>query len=346
MQESAITNGRAAQTGRLRTDIADRIVEHVRAQYRAFDLPVADSRPGGIELDAGIGKIRFSASGSELLLRIWAESASNAFMLREAAVARIEAFDPALVSGLRWNASASEGSLPPNFRQARILRISTVGPFRRLEIEADDLDAFDRDGLHLRMALPLTPDAPNWPRVDGAGRTIWPDDLHVAVYTIRHVDPAAGRLTVDVFHHGRGGTCAWIDTARPGMALGLVGPGGGWFPKGGWLTLAGDETASPAIARIAEAAPGETRGTILMETESGADDYPVEVPAGMTLRRLSRARGETLEQGLAGIDPGPAGDRYVWIAAERDRATALRQEMTAAHDLGRQERYIAAYWSA
>lgn len=335
-------------TARLATSRAGAVLDAVAAACAEIDLPVRDARPAALALDTGIGRVSYAAAPDELRVRIAATSPANAFMLRESVIDRVEAIDPGLVARLRWSDALPETALPPNFRAGRVLRIARPCPsFTRLDIAAEDLGAFARDGLHLRLALPPRGRAPVWPWLDAAGRSRWAggaDALHLAVYTIRRVDPAAGSLTVEAFRHGRGPTCDWLDAARPGDPLGLLGPGGGWLPPGRHLTLAGDETALPAIARILDAAPPGTTGTALVETEAAEPGLPIAAPPGIVLHLLSRARGERLEDTMSELDLGTAPDRHVWFAAEKARAAAMRRDLRGRRGLSRGETTIAGYW--
>ncbi len=334
---------------RLVTTRAGAVLDAVAAACVEIDCPMRDDRPARLSLDTGIGQVFYAAAPGELRVHIAATSPANAFMLRESVVARVEAVDPGFVAGLRWSDALPATARPPNFRAGRVTVIERPCPsFTRLEVAADDLGAFARDGLHLRLALPPRGRAPVWPGLDPAGRTLWPrgaDALHLAVYTIRRIDPEAGTLTVEAFRHGRGPTCDWLDAARPGDPLGLVGPGGGWLPPGRHLTLAGDETALPAIARILESAGPGTTGTALVETAAAEPGLPIAAPPrGIALRVLSRARGERLEAAMDDLDLGATPERHVWFAAEKARAAAMRRDLRERRGLSRGETTISGYW--
>lgn len=334
--------------GHVATGRAAALLDGVVDACRSYDMPVTDARPARVEVETGMGRIQLAAGAADMAIRISASSAANAFMLREAVVARIEEVDATLLPGLRWSGALETDGLPPNFRAGRVRSVEAAGPlFWRLVIEAADLVPFARDGLHMRLALPRRGREPVWPRVDAAGRTRWPeapDDLHVAVYTIRGVEPASGTLTVDAFRHGRGPTCAWLGEASAGDPVGILGPGGGWLPDARHLTLAGDETAFPAIARILGEADPATTGTVLLEAAHGLDCPPVKAPPGVVVRVLCRASGERLERELERVDLGPAASRHVWFAAEKRRATAMRRVLRDHRGVTRDESYVAAYW--
>src|SRR5690606_14755609 len=111
---------------------------------------------------------------------------------------------------------------------------------------------------------------------------------------------------------------AWAAQAAIGQQIGLSGPGGRTAQPAAWMLLAGDETALPAIARIGESLPADTRGVVLIEVQSPADQIELSLPSGMTLLWLHR---ETAAAGAAtllrdavqacAIPDGP--DRYVWV---------------------------------
>ncbi|CUH39280.1 Vibriobactin utilization protein ViuB [Jannaschia seosinensis] len=334
--------------GQLTTRASSRLLDGIVTFCRDFEIEVTDARPRKIDICTDIGSIGFACGRQGLTIQIRAESAANAYMLQESVAAQVEAAERGCAAALRWNRAPAAGEMPPNFRVGRVLSVTeTDGLFWRLTLEAPDLAPFARDGLHLRLALPPRDRAPVWPVVGQDGRPVWPDGpdaLHVAVYTIRQVDPDSGRMVVDAYRHGKGATCAWLAEARPGDALGLMGPGGGWMPSAGHLVLAGDETALPAITRILEAAPAGTCGTVIVET--ARTPPPLSLPDGVTLRFVARDRGECLEAEFARTGLGPAGDRHVWFAAEKARAAHIRTLLRRDYGVDRRESYVAGYWAA
>ncbi|CAH1650884.1 Fe(3+)-hydroxamate ABC transporter permease FhuB [Hyphomicrobiales bacterium] len=88
------------------------------------------------------------------------------------------------------------------------------------------------------------------------------------VYTIRAIDHARKELAIDVVLHDDSVGSNWARNAEPGDRAGLLGPGGGDVIPADWYLLCGDETALPAIARIA-----------------------AELPAGAPRRNRDRDRG-------------------------------------------------------
>ena len=164
--------------------------------------------------------------------------------------------------------------LPPNFRLGRVSRTHGITPrFIRLRIEAEDLADLNQTGLHLRRLQPKDPENLLWPRLLPNGRTGLPGAAHLRmlVYTIRSIDPGAGWLEVDVFLHGKGPTCAWGQSVRPGAAVGLSGPGGGWLPAGRRLCLGADFCPVPPTLR-----------PLLMIDLASRTGYPAPARSGPT----------------------------------------------------------------
>lgn len=340
---------RVGVLGWLKTSDGLALLGQITEACHSLGLTTADERPGELRVVTEIGSITFKCSNDGVEIGVWSESEGNRFMLRETVIALIDQISPTLADGLCWDSAPDEGAFPPNFRVAEIVSIAEVGSlFWRLGVQADDLDAFGCDGLHLRLALPRHGAAPSWPRLNGKGRVRWPEkqQLHVAVYTIRTFEPQIGTLTIDVFRHEGGATSDWIETARIGDVVGLMGPGGGWLPTASNLTICGDETAIPAIARILESASTLVTGVALLEVEV-ALEYPLpDLPSGMGLRVLSRACGQTLESEMQAIDIGQRGSRHVWFAAEKKRASAMRRHLREERGVERDESYVTAYWQA
>ena len=78
----------------------------------------------------------------------------------------------------------------------------------------------------------------------------------------------------------RGGpTAEWALAVEPGEEVGLLGPAGGWMPDNEDILLAGDETAVPAIARIAQQLPANATGHVLISLETENGKVPL-TPAG------------------------------------------------------------------
>ncbi|MFD2740949.1 siderophore-interacting protein [Sulfitobacter aestuarii] len=325
------------------------LLEAVGADLAAQDVAFERTTGPTLCYDTGIGAMRLGCDASALRIEIESDTAGNLHMLREGLCARLDRLLGAPVE-LMWSGLAPRASgLPPSMRIARVLGRSLVGKnFLRLRLAAERLEDFARSGLHIRLLIPPPGRAPTWPRVGANGRTIWPDGddaLHIPAYTIRAVDPAAGWLDVDIFLHGNGATCRWAQEVAPGEKVGISGPGGGWLPPGDRWVLAGDETALPAMARMLELAPVGITGQALIEVADAQSEIALASPPGFTIRWLHRATAaQDLVTAFRSL-PLPAGEgAYVWFAAEKSQAAAVRQYLRSRPDIGKSQRHVAGYW--
>ena len=330
--------------------------------------PVAIS-PGRVitaELEAGLIRIEGppapapasaapGASGQgigEALVQLRAVNDSNLQNLRDTLAYMLDTTEEAMSARLTWfDAGGLEGRLSPNFRLARVQDSQRISPqFQRIRLEAEDLGYLSHTGLHLRLMQPRDPADPQWPRLAANGRTLWPaaDLLHKPVYTTRAINICEGWLEVDVYLHGRGPTCAWAKSVRPGDTVGLNGPGGGWKPATPRLCLGGDETALPVIARILAEAGPEVCGQAVIELGDPADRQDLRAPAGVAIEWLQRGKDQPLagrfgDVTAAQLEADPATG--VLFGGEKADAAALRARLRGALPRLPADVTLAAYWS-
>src|SRR5258708_12613444 len=79
-------------------------------------------------------------------------------------------------------------------------------------------------------------------------------------YTIRHLDPDARLLTLDIVLHGDGPGERWVRSARPGDRIEGIGPRGKITASAtaDWHLFIGDESAPPAPFVMTHALPPPT----------------------------------------------------------------------------------------
>lgn len=165
-------------------------------------------------------------------------------------------------------------------------------------------------------------------------------------YTVRHFDPDRLELTVDlVLHQHEAPGSAWAAAVRPGEQIVTVGPSPSYQPDPAAedLVLAGDETALPAIAAIAEQLPAGARARVHVEIADEHEQQQITSAADVTwhwIHRRDRApEGELLAQQLRAADLGPRPS--LWIGAEAAAVRALREHFAP---LGRDRLHALAYW--
>ena len=311
----------------------------LRAAAAPYDAPCREV-PGGIAVDIWGGEVRLALTGRAPALAVSAPDMRILFVLQDALGSAFEAAGCPPV----WD-RVDEGALAPGLSLMRVVSVRQVSPgFRRVRLAGADAARFGAQGLHFRLLLPPAGQVPEWPRIDARGRTRWPEGaaaLHRPVYTVRALNGGAGWLDFDIFVHEGGGATEWSTSVQPGAKVGVMGPGGGWVPAAGHVTLIGDETALPAIARILSLLPDGAQGSAHVAV-AAADLPDLPRPTGMALHRLE-GHGALLPA-LEAVEV-PGADRFVWFAAEKCLAEAARK-LLRARGLGKSEMMAAGYWAA
>ncbi|MFF5205716.1 siderophore-interacting protein [Streptosporangium sp. NPDC000396] len=278
----------------------------------------------------------------------------------------------------------------------RVLRKLRLSPnFVRITFGGEDLLDFADNGFdqRIKMMFPL-PGGGFTPVGDGADwyqrwRAL-PAELRnpIRTYTVRAVRPERHELDVDFVLHGETGPASrWATHAVPGDPVIVVGPnaihpgpvgGQEWAPPAGAtnLLLAGDETAVPAVAAIAESLSGDARARVLLEVPETADVLALDVRPGVEITWLPRkgarhgellvpavrdALGELVvpdagaDASLEDIDvdaeilwevPQATGrdGLYAWLAGEAGVIRSLRRHLVQDAGIDRSSVAFMGYW--
>ena len=244
----------------------------------------------------------------------------------------------------------------PDLRPVDVLTVAAVTqvtPSVRRVLLSGTEAAVAAAGPTVNVLVPRVGDsAPRWPHVARDGRIVWPDGAHgvsLRSYTARRQDPAAGEVEMDFVLHGDGPAAAWAGAAEAGALLGVAGGGALGDRPAGWLLLAGDETALPAISRILAAAPATTTGVVVVEVAGPDEEQPLPAPSGMTVRWLHRGGtppGEStlLADAVAGLDRPAGDDLFAWVAAESAAVRTARADLRGRWGLGRAQHHAIGYW--
>lgn len=162
---------------------------------------------------------------------------------------------------------------------------------------------------------------------DDTGRTEGRD------FTPRRFDAAAGELVIDFALHEGGRLTDWAVGAQPGDAAEIAGPrGSGLVPHDfDWWLLVGDETALPAIGRRIEEMPAGTPVVSIVAVTGPDEEQPFATAAHHRAIWVYRSGGQADDPepllGALRQHVPPAGEGFVWIAAEGTVARALRQHV-------------------
>jgi len=308
----------------------------------------------GARLDTVIGSADIAVSNDRLDIKLRCPTAAMLFTIRSMVAESLFELSTSHTLALDW-ADGPQPSAIPNFREISVADAYDITPhMRRVVVATEDARHFVEGGMHVRLLIPPKGREPVWPHTEPDGRIHWPkgdDALTIRAYTIRSIDLDRGEMNIDfVVHEGDdvpGAT--WAMTARPGDRASLIGPGGGGVPTARKLVLAGDETALPAIARIAASVPADAELRIFLEVADKQEEQPLTSKASMDITWLHRngaAAGTTdaLERILRDIVPAADPETLVWVACEQKQARAVRAFVKSeiVRDPGTFS--IAAYW--
>jgi NADPH-dependent ferric siderophore reductase len=170
-----------------------------------------------------------------------------------------------------------------------------------------------------------------------------PGQFQTRYYTVRSL--SNGRLTIDVVVHDQGLVTEWAQTDCVGDRVGLSAPKGSYeLPAdAGWVVLAGDLTALPAMARIAEHAPSTLPVQVHAEVPDGPMPDYVTSSTPVTWHD-SPSGTSALAEVVRSLD-WPEGTGYFWMAGESAQMREIRRH--ARHELGWDTRHydVMGYWS-
>jgi NADPH-dependent ferric siderophore reductase len=168
-------------------------------------------------------------------------------------------------------------------------------------------------------------------------------------YTIRDLDPARQRLTLDIVRHGDGPGERWVRSAQPGDTIEGIAPRGKIFLNGqaAWHLFAADESAVAAVLAMTGSLPVGGRATAFLEIPEAADEQKPDLPAGVSLNWLprdGRPAGDPAVLAAALQAAGlPAGTGHFYLFGEARVVLALR-EVLAARGVPGEQVSAKAYW--
>jgi NADPH-dependent ferric siderophore reductase len=326
-------------------EICEHFVEHAEVE-RAGDLAVLRSNAGvaRIEIDAG-----------RLLIDLDCPSAETLHMSRNILAEHLFYFAEDQPFELTWSEPTSLSALP-NLHEVTVVSAEDVTPhMRRVIFSCADVAPFVDGDMHVRLLMPPKGKPPVWPGFREDGRIAWPEgenELVVRVYTIRAVDAERGELWIDFLQHPSPDVSTpgadFARDAQPGDVAALLGPGAGSLPAARSLLLIGDESALPAIARIAAEVPAETRMRAIIEVQDKAEERPLPTDGLLDVHWLHRsaypegAAGFLLAEAKRAIETVD-DETFVWVACERADIRAIRTHLKARQHY-RKRMYVAWYW--
>ena len=307
-----------------------------------------------VTLEMMIGKADIRHEGRSLAIELSCKSARALQNVRSVLAEHLFQFAGEDTLELTWSDAPKTDRLP-DLREIRVIGARNISPhMRRVTVACDDAKHFAQGGLHFRLLIPPKGRVPVWPKLRADGRIEWAKDedaLTVRIYTFRGIDLERGEIDIDfVLHEGENMPGAeWAVNAKPGDIAGALGPGGGGVPDATRMILAGDETALPAISRIAAEVPAGTRLRIFLEVDGPAEELPLPSTGTVDLTWMHRDGApagtmglieNAIKDALADAD----ADTFVWAGCERSEAKRIRDFLKTERSHDRQKMSIGAYW--
>lgn len=246
--------------------------------------------------------------------------------------------------------------LPLKFRLLQVRRITDTSPFlRRITLHGEDLHDFASASFddHVKLFFPLPGQTqPALPTATEQG-VVFPEGVArppARDYTPRRFDLAAKELDIEFALHGDGPAAEWATRAAVGDWLGVGGPRGSFVVPTAfdWHILIGDDTALPAIARRLAELPASATALVIAEVPDASGEIALPSAARVTVQWLHR-HGAPAGEPAAFVSAAeslalPAGEGYVWVAAEASVARAVRAVMVERHGVVKSRIRAAAYW--
>jgi NADPH-dependent ferric siderophore reductase len=337
-------------TGRVRLAEPVSYVQALCAAARAY--AEVDERSGSARLDLGYAAIELQATEAEVTLLLRATDAGTVTTLQAMVTAHLRESRRDRALSFHW--AEAQPRAPRAYRRMAVVAARAITPrMRRITLMGDDLSTFASTGLHVSLFLPGTAPLPA-AEMTKTGRVIWDGEAPpLRAYTVRHIDARSGRLEIDMLLHPAHGAAPGGDfarDARPGMVVGMAGPGGGMLPECRFLFLAGDETALPAIARTLEGLSPDTQAVVRVEVTDQRDELTLASAADLDLRWLHRGATPAAESRLL-LDalhrapfPAAGAERFVWFAAEVAIARAAKSWLRASSDFTAADYSAVGFW--
>jgi NADPH-dependent ferric siderophore reductase len=171
-----------------------------------------------------------------------------------------------------------------------------------------------------------------------------PGQFQSRYYTVRSWDGSS--LVIDVVVHDEGLVTEWASHDNIGDRVTLSEPRGSFAmpDDAGWLTLVGDLTAMPAMARILEWVEGRDVSPIRVFAEV-SDDLSGYLPEGADITWLQPpdATNSALASVVERLD-WPDGAGYFWMAGESSQMRAIRKHLMREVRLPSTSYDVMGYW--
>ncbi|MDK0523287.1 siderophore-interacting protein [Streptomyces sp. ML-6] len=255
---------------------------------------------------------------------------------------------------------------PVALRELVVARIVDVtAGMRRVTLTGDQLGTFtSADGTKwppftspgfdddIRLLFPYPGESePVLPLVEDGRVTFAEGRRPIArAYTVRRYDPRGRELDVDIVLHSDGVASNWARAVAPGDRMHIAGPAKTQeIPIGAdRLLIAGDDTAIPAIARLLEELPADTRGRVFIDVEHTSHAQELCGPAGVDVTWLPRnpsapSHPGGLLEAIRTMDWAKE-EWFAWLAGEQSAVQEIRRHLVRDRHMPKSAIDFTGYW--
>ncbi|MEV6304875.1 siderophore-interacting protein [Actinoplanes sp. NPDC051861] len=170
------------------------------------------------------------------------------------------------------------------------------------------------------------------------------------IYTVRRWDPEARELDIDVVKHGIGVGTTWAYRAQVGDRIHFFGPSASRaLPHDAdWLLVAGDDTTIPAIARLLDELPEDTRAQVFIEIAENEHRQELRERPGVEVNWLVRdgaEAGTTTHLVDAVRNCGWWDGRpFAWLAGQQAAVRDIRRHLVEDRGVPKEDIEFTGYW--
>lgn len=340
---------RARSTGTMTTLRGQECLAFCAEEFEAHGITCTWPQPDILKMEEMGCLVEMKALDGALDILIETPSDNFLVFIREEIIEHLEEFDGAATETLRWTGGIKPGEMPSNFRILRATRRSMIASnLARVTLEGIDVQAMTRDGIHVRLMMPLERGrTPVWPVITENGGTHWPDGedtLHSRYVTIREIRLDAREIDVDIAVHQGGLISDWALLDGDDQEVGVMGPmGDAGLEHTQNVILAGDATGLPAIARLIESVGGRATGFVFAASQDHETLEAYLPKSSLTLVPMDPATfSAEIAEKVRSCTNDPVS--YGWFAGEFSAAQAMRKVFKQTFGLDKRSQLSVAYW--
>ncbi|MER6915052.1 siderophore-interacting protein [Streptomyces sp. NPDC000594] len=239
---------------------------------------------------------------------------------------------------------------------AEVTGVRALSPgMTRVTLHSERLRSYSSTRIgdeYVRVHFPEPGAEPVLPEIGEDGGWKYPEGRypHVAPYTIRRFDPAAGEVDIDFVLHGHGRAAGWAHAARPGDRIVFGPPRRLYEPPAGAARqiFVTDATGLPALGRLLEQLDPGTEATAVVEIADASHTLELTGPSRRLDVRWIPGRGNgvgpsAITEALRELTITPG--TYVWVAGESTELRVARRYLRHELRLPAEWYQVIGYWT-